>query len=78
MIRNPSVEGDTPYKSSTSPDEMFAQDVTNDIKSKLVTNIMDQMHYNTWENILDIFYKRKSLLDAREIDESCTCNARND
>ncbi|XP_055299410.1 uncharacterized protein LOC129566985 [Sitodiplosis mosellana] len=50
-IGNPSVKGDTPFKSLSSPDEMFSQDITNDPKTSLVTNIMDQ-HNKIWDILL--------------------------
>ncbi|XP_055312058.1 esterase B1-like isoform X2 [Sitodiplosis mosellana] len=59
---NPSVEGDTPFMSSTSPDEILSQDITNDPNSSLVTNIMDQLHFNTWKQI-DDSYKRLKIND---------------
>ncbi|XP_055325786.1 esterase B1-like [Sitodiplosis mosellana] len=59
---NPSVEGDTPFMSSTSPDKILGQDITNDPNSSLVTNIMDQLHFNTWKQIADS-YKRLKIND---------------
>lgn len=59
-LSNPSVEGDTPFKSSTSTNEIFAQDITNEPKSSLVTDIMEQIHFNTWKEIDDIYAKLKN------------------
>ncbi|XP_055312128.1 esterase B1-like [Sitodiplosis mosellana] len=56
---NPSVKGDTKFKSSTSPDEIFSQEIVNDRKSILVTNIMDQLHFNTWKQIDDSYQRLK-------------------
>ncbi|XP_031623525.1 esterase B1-like [Contarinia nasturtii] len=52
---NPSIEGDTPFKSSTSTEEIFSQDITNDSKTTLVTDIMDQLHFDTWKEIEDTY-----------------------
>lgn len=69
--RNPSIKGDTPFKSLTSPDEIFVQDITNDSKTSIVTDILQQIHYDTWEKVEKI-YKKLQIVPEDEVDY---CNA---
>ncbi|XP_055312060.1 uncharacterized protein LOC129574291 [Sitodiplosis mosellana] len=70
---NPSVEGDTPFMSSTSPDKIFSQDITNDPNSSLMTDLMQQTHFNTWEQIDDTHQKLKSR-DTQGYCDASTCD----
>lgn len=58
---DPSIEGDTPFKLSTSASEIFCQEIDNDPKSAVTTNIKEQLHYDVWRKIEQIYhYIRKS------------------
>lgn len=50
-FRNPSVEGDTPFKSSTSSKDIFCQEIDNNKESRILTDITDQHHYDTWQEV---------------------------
>lgn len=50
-FRNPSVQGDTPFKSSTSPNELFSQEIDNNPKTSVLTDITKQHHYDTWRDV---------------------------
>ncbi|XP_031627086.1 esterase B1-like [Contarinia nasturtii] len=52
---DPSIEGDVPFELSTPPDKICSQDITNDSKTKAVTDIMEQLHFNTWQKIENIY-----------------------
>lgn len=51
ICRNPSIESDTPFKPIKSPDEIFVQDITNDSKTSVVTDILQRTHYDVWQEI---------------------------
>lgn len=59
IFSDPSMEGDTPFKSSISTDEIFSQDIENDPKTIVVTNILEQTHFSTWKQIDDTYQKLK-------------------
>ena len=48
---DPSIDGDTPFKSSKSSDEIYCQDISNDPKYRTTTNIKEQLHYDIWREI---------------------------
>lgn len=50
-VRNPSIEGDTPFKSCETPNEIYCQEISNDPTSSVATNIREQFHYNSWREI---------------------------
>lgn len=56
-VSDPSIENDTPFESCKSPDEIFCQEITNDAKSSVSTDILEQLHYGTWREI-EKTYKR--------------------
>lgn len=57
--RNPSIENDTPFKSCESEDKVFCQEISNDPKSIVTTNIKEQLHYDVWREIEQIYKNLK-------------------
>lgn len=55
----PSSEGDTPFKSCTSSTDIFCQEINDDLVSTVTTDIKDQLHYDTWREIEQIYKNRK-------------------
>lgn len=55
MHSDPSIEGDTPFKSSKSSDEIYCQEISNEPKSHVTTNIKEQFHYDAWNEIAGIY-----------------------
>lgn len=53
--RDPSIEGDTPFKSCKSADEIYCQEVSNEPKSRVITNIKEEFHYDAWRKIDAIY-----------------------
>lgn len=73
IIRNPSIEDDTPFKSCKSSTEVFCQEISNDPKSSVTNNIKEQLHYDTWRDIEETYN------GLRIVSEECgkgTCEAR--
>lgn len=58
-IRNPSIEGDTPFKNCESEDEIYAQEVGNNQETSVIENIKEQEHYDAWREVEAIY--RKSI-----------------
>lgn len=54
---DPSIEGDTPFKSCKSFDEIYCQEISNHPKSHVTTNIKQQFHYDAWNEINEIYLK---------------------
>lgn len=52
---DPSIEGDTFYERIESPHEIFIQEITNHPKSTVTTNIVEQLHYDTWREVETIY-----------------------
>lgn len=61
------MEGDTPFKSSTSPDQIFGQDITNDPNSILLTDVLQQSRYKTWMEIDEMYHQ----LNSTDNDQNC-------
>lgn len=59
FISDPSIDGDTPFKSCRSENEIFCQEISNEPKSSVTDDILIKMHYDTWREIEKI-----SLLDG--------------
>lgn len=57
IFSDPSIEGDTPFKSSSSIDDIYCQDVANELKTSVMYDIRQQKHYDVWHEI-DEVYKR--------------------
>lgn len=51
----PSIDGDTPFKSINSIDDIFCQEVANDLKTSVTNDIRQQIHYNVWHEIDEIY-----------------------
>lgn len=49
--RDPTIEGDTPFKSCQSSDEIFCQEVSNERTTRVTYDIKEQMHYDLWKTI---------------------------
>ncbi|XP_031639929.1 esterase B1-like [Contarinia nasturtii] len=56
---NPSIEGDTPFKPIPSPNEIFAQDITNDLNTTLISDVLQELHFDTWKQIEEMYNKIK-------------------
>ena len=52
---DPSIEGDTPFKSINSIDGMFCQEVSNELKTSVTHNIPEQSKYDLWHEIDEIY-----------------------
>lgn len=55
--RNPSIEYDTPLESITSPDEILVHDIESNSRTRIITNILEQTHFNAWQEIDEIYKK---------------------
>ena len=52
---DPSIEGDTPFKSTNSIDELFCQEVSNKMKTSVTYDIRKQTHYDVWHDVEAIY-----------------------
>lgn len=52
---DPSIEGDTPFKPTKSLNEIFCQNVSNELKTSVITDIAKQRHYDAWREIEKIY-----------------------
>ena len=52
---DPSIEGDTPFKSTNSIDELFCQEVSNELKTSVTYEIREQLKYDVWHEIDEIY-----------------------
>lgn len=70
-ISHPSIEGDTPFKSSKSPNEIFCHEITNEPKTKILTDIKEQLHYETWREVEEIYRNRvkKAEISTKTLNE---------
>ena len=50
---DPSIDGDTPFKSCRSENEIFCQEISNEL-SRVTNDIKQQLHYDTWREIEEI------------------------
>ena len=51
---DPSIDGDTPFKSCRSGNEIFCQEISNEPRSRVTNDIKQQLHYDTWREIEEI------------------------
>lgn len=63
FFSDPSIEGDTPFKPCKSPNEIFCQEISNEPKTRVTNDIMNQLHYNVWHDIEDIHKSLKGVSD---------------
>lgn len=54
-ISDPSIEGDTPFVSCKSSNEIFCQEISNAPTSSITYDIKEQLRYNTWQEIEEIY-----------------------
>lgn len=54
-ISNPTLEGDTPFASCKSSTEIYCQEISNEPKSSTTNNIKEQLRYDTWREIEEIY-----------------------
>lgn len=74
-FRNPSIDGDTPFKPITSSHEFYTQDITNDAKTSVITDMLEATRYNVWQEIERIYKKLKVIPDDNyEYCNALTCN----
>lgn len=52
---NPSIESDTPFLPCESKQKIFCQEISNEPISTVTTNITEQLHYDTWREIEQIY-----------------------
>lgn len=55
MLSNPSIDGDTPFINCRSDKHMFAQDVGNNLKTSVISNIKTLEHYDAWREVEAIY-----------------------
>lgn len=60
LYRNPSIEGDTAFKPCQSSTGIFCQEISNDLTSTVMPDIMEQLHYQTWHEIEESYAKSNS------------------
>ena len=69
---DPSIEGDIPFKSCQSSDEIYCHEVSNEPKTRITTNIKKQLNYDMWREIDDI-YKNLNIkwchVNAKDLDD---------
>lgn len=58
---DPSIEGDAPFRSCLSSDEIFCQEISNDPKTNTITDIKEQLHYNVWREVEKIYDSLKIM-----------------
>lgn len=51
LTRNPSIDGDKPFKSCGSPNVIFCQEVANEPKTHAMNGIKELLHYFAWRDI---------------------------
>lgn len=61
FVSNPSIEGDTPFVSIKSSDEVYCQEMSNAPTTSVTANIKEQVHYNTWRAV-EAIYKSLNVL----------------
>lgn len=54
---DPSIEGDIPFKSCKSSDELYCNEISNDPKIRITTDIKKQLHYDTWREVEEVYQK---------------------
>lgn len=52
---DPSIDGGTRFQSCQSSDEIFCQEITNESKSLTTVDIKEQLHYDVWREIEEIY-----------------------
>lgn len=51
---DPSIEGDTPFKSCKSEDEIYCQEVSNEVKTHITYDVKKQLQYELYREIDEI------------------------
>lgn len=64
QTRNPSLGNDTPSKSCKSETEIHCQEISNEPNSSVTTNIKEQLHFERWREIEEI-YKNLCIASSR-------------
>lgn len=52
---NPTIENDTPFEPCKSSTEIYCQEITNHNKTAVSNDILQQLHYDTWRSIEEIY-----------------------
>lgn len=65
LTRNPSIEGDTPFKSCKSSSEIYGQEISNKPKSYPIADIRKLYHLDTWNKIEAIYRRLKIPLNLQ-------------
>lgn len=58
--RNPSIDSDTHFIAS-NPNQIFCGEVSNDMKTCVRTDIKEQIHYDTWVHVENIYNGLKCI-----------------
>lgn len=49
--RDPTINGYTPFKSCRSENEIYCQELGNELKTHVMHDIKDQLHYDVWRDV---------------------------
>lgn len=52
---DPSIAGDTPFKSGRSESEIFCQEISNEPMTRQTDNVLKEHHYDVYREIEEIF-----------------------
>lgn len=52
---DPTIDRETPFTNCESPDKIFCTEISNDLKSFIMTDIEKQLHYETWLEVEKIY-----------------------
>lgn len=55
---DPSIVGDTPFKSGKSPTEIYCQEISNEPMTRTTDNIIAEIHYDVYREIQKLFVPR--------------------
>lgn len=54
-LRDPSIDGDTPFQACQSPHQIYCQEVGNEPKTHVINGIKEIQHYFVWRDIEKTF-----------------------
>lgn len=57
--RDPSISGDTPFKSCRSENAIYCQELANELKTHVMNDIKEQLHYNVWRDVEMVVLHKK-------------------
>lgn len=62
---DPSIPGDTPFESCRSENEIYCQELANELKTHVVYNIKEQLHYDVWRDVERVVLHGKGTTGGR-------------